>query len=566
MDDYIKLSMCDMLKIGIGSSSSHTLAPWLAASEAIGKLNDDDRRGLEKISVKLFGPLAYGGRGHYTTVAIPLGFLEKDPSTFDINEEMEGAIGIKDIRDIGKLEILNIEAGDQTTQEVEYEISFEVNSEENDGGEEGESVEELEKMEFVFQFSNQEPSSIIYYSYGGGSYGETEEAPELYDGIQLTHQYNDGEQLQEAAGERRISELLYESEIEFAEYRKQHPEDDLGSVDEESKIVPYLLDIAQQMGKLIYDGITYDDNDGCYDAMYVNKKAKQILTDLLDKKGLSVESTWQLFFAKLHDAIERKEFHGGDIIQLVGGFALAVSEQNAALKNVVTAPTNGSCGVIPAALYFYVLLFSSEEERDWLFAVGERAESPQKNNIVNFLLVANAIGGIIKSNASISGGVGGCQAEIGTAAAMAAGGLLETLGSTPASRLMVKGQPVKYSSSRVLNSAAAALKHYLGSTCDPVGGLVEIPCVERNLAAVATAIAISYEMFGLDYDYTPKASFDVVVEVMKETGEDMHTDYKETSLGGLAKALEEDVIEARPDLFPDGTDLACRMPRYCTGC
>ncbi|MCP4157703.1 MAG: hypothetical protein GY757_58885 [bacterium] len=576
-ENYIKFSMCDMLKIGIGSSSSHTLAPWLAANDAMGRLEEmkipDD---LKSIKVKLYASLGFGGRGHYTSVAVPLGFLKKDPQTFDISTQLGNALHIDkidDIRDIGNLKQLEITVQD-TSVIVDYEVYYDIIHEGEDPPEDPDRPEnpELEKMTFLFRFTNAPEEKMNYYSYGGGSFGTTEEPEPLYeelDGLPL--KYDSAEKLlKNLKGGQSISSAIYANEKTYAEYRKDHPGDYPGDLPQrEEDIVPYLKTIADQMGTLIYNGCTYDKDDRCYDAMYANQKAKQILEDLLKKKGVIKQSiagdfpTWQSFFKGIIGNLD--SFHGGDITQLIGAFALAVSEQNAALKNVVTAPTNGACGIIPSVLYFYVTLFANERERKWLF---DDEKSPQKNNIVNFLLVANTISGIIKNNFCISGGVGGCQAEVGTAAAMAGGALMEALELTDPKILKAEfpGGIPGYSSSKVFNAAAAALKHFLGSACDPVGGLVEIPCVERNLAASASAIALGYEMLGLGDDYQPVAPFDVVVAAANDISEHMSIEIKETSLGGLAAILEEDVKKARPDLFEEEERRTAVRSRRWTGC
>jgi L-serine dehydratase len=202
---------------------------------------------------------------------------------------------------------------------------------------------------------------------------------------------------------------------------------------------------------------------------------------------------------------------------------------------VVTAPTNGACGTVPAVLYYYLLFHAPDEEIDWLTGPDDGASS--LNPICKFLLVANAVGGIVKANSNISGGVGGCQAEVGTACAMAAGGLTDALGGDPA---------------KVFQAAEAALESHLGSTCDPIGGLVEIPCIERNLTAAVTAVSVSFEIMALETGFETVVPFDNTVLTMQNISDHMDSVYKETSKGGLAKTMLEDVKAARPDLFPPG--------------
>lgn len=529
---FIKFSMCDMLKQGIGSSSSHTLAPWLAARDCYGKIKDDLQY-LGAVEVELFGSLAYVGRGHYTTIALPLGLLNKDPKTFDISADLKGTLGIDDITNIQNLELLNYESGPSVRYSVRYNTSLNLDP---------------EKMVFHFTWLvagaedrvSARPDSLTYYSYGGGSYGQEEPPPPpLYQDMdKWSYMYNGADKLLSLLSGQSLSDAIFKNEVDFAKYRAEHSKDPLykNLPMKESDIIPYLKGIAVQMGKLIFGGFTYDDNDKCYKVMYASKKAKQIYHRLFVGEAAPAEDLDWSHFLRLIRA-RAKNFGFDKIMKLVGAFALAVAEQNAALKNVVTAPTNGACGVVPAVLYYYVLFHASEEETSWLFDDNSQETSTvELNNICKFLLVANAVGGIVKANANIAGGLGGCQAEIGTASAMAAGALTEVLGG---------GAP------KVFQAAEAALEAHLGSICDPIGGLVEIPCIERNLTAAITAIAASCELLALEPGFATVVPFDKVVETMENISKKMDRAYKETSTGGLAKTMQESVRAKRPDLFPE---------------
>lgn len=536
--EFIKFSMCDMLKIGIGSSSSHTLAPWLSAQGCYqsihGYLKD-----MKRINVELFGSLAFVGRGHYTTLGIPLGLLNKAPKTFDISKELQQTLGISDLTRIGELKSLRF--GDGLT--IDYNLKFNTKDD-----------TKKEKMTFSFEYldgspSGQRPDTITYYSYGGGSYGTEPEPRPLYGELnQLPYMYkNSKELLSILKCGQALSQAIYENELHFADYRREHPADYPDLPKDKEGIFSYLKQIAAQMGKLIYDGCTYSDDDSCYKVMYASKKAKQMFNRLI---GNDLDSSqihdWISFMRQVIEKAGGFSFE--KILNLTGAFALAVSEQNAALKNVVTAPTNGACGAVPAVLYYYLVSHATKEERDWLFGDGSVSEL---NGISRFLLTANAIGGIVKSNANIAGGLGGCQAEIGTAASMASGALTEILGGSP---------------SQVFHAAELALENFLGSTCDPIGGLVEIPCIERNLTAAGVAIGTANEIVALEKDHQSVVPFDAVVATMENISNTMSPLYKETSTGGLAEVMRKDVEEKRPDLYPADREDGVPISVYCTHC
>lgn len=525
--DFIKFSVCDILKKGIGSSSSHTLAPWRSAQACYNTLITGGwLQDLTAVTVTLYGSLAFVGRGHYTTVAIPLGLLGEDVMTFDISTGLEAALGIPSVTDIGSLSSLTYSGG----QTVSYGLIFNTLQD-----------TDQEKMVFAFTYKNDtasegRPDVLTYYSYGGGSYGTSPTLQPSYSNLNaLPYMYNSAEQLMSLLDKKHlntgtISEATFLNEIAYAEYRKKYPDPTMaGLPTDEPGIISYLKGIAVQMGQLIYDGCTYDDNDDCYKIMYAQPRAKKLYNDLIGQDA-GVQD-WQAFFERVYQ--KSRDFSFDQIIELVSIFALAVSEQNSALKHVVTAPTNGSCGTVPAVLYYYVIFHASEEERTWLYG---DSSGTGLNDILRFLLTASTVGGIVKNNANISGGVGGCQAEVGTSAAMAAGGLADVLGDL---------SPVI-----ALNAAEAALEDQLGSTCDPIGGLVEIPCIDRNLAASVTAITLSREMTQLGASYISTVPFDKAVEAMEDISMDMSDKYKETSTGGLALVMQEDVEQKRPDLFP----------------
>ncbi len=530
--EVIRFSMCDMLKIGIGSSSSHTLAPWQSAKECyadyIGKFRAQD---LKSIHVELFGSLAFVGRGHYTTVALPLGLLQKEVFSFNVSQELEKTLGIDSVTKIGNVDKLKFDNG----HEVDYSISFNTVKD-----------KDKEKMVFTFTDVNDKSESFTYYSYGGGSFGTDLEPGPLYEGLEdLTYEYKDAGRLLALIEKRGtgLREAVWQNECDFAAYRKRidpdykiYPKE---QPRDEKDIAHYLKRIARQMGKLIYHGcITDRKKDECYKIMYAEPKAKAMFDDLMGAHWIEKHkvSDWISFVNALRQEAGKLNFD--QVLKLIGAFGLAVGEQNAALKNVVTAPTNGACGGVPAVLYYYIIFHAGDAEREWL--VGEEKEEPVKGNkIIDLLLTVSTVGGIIKANANIAGGIGGCQAEIGTASAMAAGAVTNVLGGK---------------AHTVFQAAEAALEAHLGSTCDPIGGLVEIPCIVRNMTAATTAMAVTQEVLSLYNGQTaiiPRVSFDEAVETMQNISENLPDIYKETSKGGLAKVKHDQIRAERPDLFGD---------------
>jgi len=530
--DFIKFSVCDLLKKGIGSSSSHTLAPWRSAQACYDTLNTGGwLPDLKGIKVTLFGSLAFVGRGHYTTIAIPLGLLGKDVMTFDVSTQLQATLGIPSIIDIAQVTSLNYTGGPTVT----YQLIFD-------------TTEDTNQEKMVFQFSYTDggskagrPDELTYYSYGGGSYGTAPVMQPLYQGLdKLPVEYLDAATLV-AAAPGDLCEGIMENEVAFGLYRKENPDPNQPNLPtDRAGVITYLQDLAQQMGKLIFDGVTYADDDDCYKVMFATPRAKMLYQNLIG--GLGDISSQEAFFRRLRLLV--KGFSFDQQLDLVSLFALAVSEQNSALKHVVTAPTNGSCGTVPAVLYHYVVTQASEDEVAWLFG---KAPGVELNNILRFLIIASTVGGIVKNNANISGGVGGCQAEVGTSGAMAAGGLAYILG----------GQ----NNVITFNSAEASLEDQLGSTCDPVGGLVELPCIDRNLSASIVAVTVAQAMVKLGTTFVSDIPFDKAVTAMQQISENMSDEYKETSTGGLALVMKSEVEAERPDLFPPTPELRSARSR-----
>jgi L-serine dehydratase len=457
-----------MLKIGVGPSSSHTLGPWRAAQEWVQKIRNNDVFDIiDAVKVDLYGSLSLTGRGHATDLAILLGLSEADPEY----------IPIEDIFII--VDRINIQE----------EIHFKG----------GKKVPFL-KDSIVFNrdflpyhsnavtfrgFSNnEEVSTETYYSIGGGFI--VQENDRLEGEIEINKQnfpypINRAKQLEEYCekDDLLISEVVFKNELEISSAEK---------IDSE------LHRIWETMLECMYIGC---HTEGILPGgLKVKRRAFNTHQKLIKDTSYSDQNEWIT-------AIRSTEVKFREILKWVSCFALSVNEVNASLGRVVTAPTNGSAGVIPAVLMYYLVI--ENHEADF-------------KHIKQFLLTAGEIGSIFKKNATISAAMGGCQAEIGVSSAMAAGALTELLGGSPAQCLV---------------AAEIAMEHHLGLTCDPIGGLVQVPCIERN--SMGAIKAINAAEMALETDPKEvKVPLDKVIDTMWETSKDMHKNYKETSEGGLA--------------------------------
>jgi L-serine dehydratase len=462
------ISVFDMLKIGVGPSSSHTLGPWRAAQQWIKTVNESKLfHQIDGIRIDLFGSLALTGKGHATDYAILLGLSGTDPEYIPI-AEIENIVN--QIKNQHKLQFNN-----------EREITF--------------SVENIVfNKEFLPFHANgitfrgfckgKEISTETYFSIGGGFI--VQEKDHLEEAIEITKKnfpfpINRAIQLEEYCEKENllISDIVLKNELE------------LRSSDE---IDFELTRIWETM----------------LECMYIGCHTEGILPGGLNVKRRAFSSHQKLIKDTIYTnpkewitAIRSTEVKFREILKWVSCLALSVNEVNAALGRVVTAPTNGSAGVIPAVLMYYLVI--ENHEADF-------------SHIKKFLLTAGEIGSIFKKNATISAAMGGCQAEIGVSSAMAAAALTELLGGTAAQSLV---------------AAEIAMEHHLGLTCDPIGGLVQIPCIERN--AMGAIKAINAAEMALETDPKDvKVPLDKVIDTMWETAKDMHKNYKETSEGGLA--------------------------------
>ncbi len=450
------ISVFDIFKIGIGPSSSHTVGPMIAAYQFVSGLRDEAiLHKTDAVTAELFGSLGATGKGHGSDKAIMLGFAGELPDAVDPDRVPETLAGI---REAGIIELL----GDRPivfdeTRHLMFRPRELLPHHPNG-------------MRFTAYASD--GSMLLskdYYSVGGGFVigPEAMSADRVHEPVSRPpHCFKSAAELLQRCAERRctISRLMLDNE------QNRHGE---------SAIRHGLLTIWRAMQDCVERGCRQEGilpggmrvkrrAAGLY--RQLNKEAAQTRTPL-------VEMDW------------------------VNLFALAVNEENAAGGRVVTAPTNGAAGIIPAVLHYYVRFCPGADD----------------DGVIRFLLTAGAIAILYKENASISGAEVGCQGEVGVACSMAAGALTEVLGGTP---------------EQVENAAEIGMEHNLGLTCDPVGGLVQVPCIERN--AMGAIKAINAARMALRGDGTHFVSLDKVIKTMRETGADMKTKYKETARGGLA--------------------------------
>jgi L-serine dehydratase len=460
------VSVFDLFKIGIGPSSSHTVGPMRAARLFVARLQHDGHLdATRRICAQLYGSLGATGKGHGTDKAVLLGLLGHEPDTVDV--ERIGA-ALKQVRDAKRIALFGTHevAFNEKTDLVFYRretLPFHANG-----------------MRFTaFDAEGGELLTRVYYSVGGGFVVSDEIAQDgsrqktiAPDTTVLAHPFHSGADLLVLAKQHRcsIAELMRRNERHW----RTDAEIDAG-----------LLKIWAVMQACVARGC---QTDGVLPGGF---KVKRRAADLHRQLCANPE-------AALRDPLQ--------VLDWVNLYALAVNEENAAGGRVVTAPTNGAAGIVPAVLHYYARFTPGASDR----------------GVIDFLLTAAAIGMLYKENASISGAEVGCQGEVGVACSMAAGALCAVLGGTP---------------EQVENAAEIGMEHHLGLTCDPVGGLVQIPCIERN--AIASVKAINAARMALRGDGTHHVSLDQVIKTMRETGADMMTKYKETARGGLAVNIVE---------------------------
>ncbi|MFB6673524.1 L-serine ammonia-lyase [Streptomyces sp. NPDC056390] len=458
------ISVFDLFSIGIGPSSSHTVGPMRAARMFARRLKNEGLLAhTASIRAELYGSLGATGHGHGTPKAVLLGLEGDSPRTVDVEKADDR---VEAIKSSGKINLLGV-----------HEIPFSFDDDLILHRRKALPYHANGMTIFAYDHEGALVLEKTYYSVGGGfvvdesvlaQEGAADENPIVPDDTVLKYPFRTGDELLRLAEETglSISALMLENE------KAWRTEDEIRSG---------LLDIWRVMQACVSRGMSREG----------------ILPGGLKVRRRAANSARQL--RAEGDPMARA-------MEWITLYAMAVNEENAAGGRVVTAPTNGAAGIIPAVLHYYINFVPGADEE----------------GVVRFMLSAGAIGMLFKENASISGAEVGCQGEVGSACSMAAGALAEVLGGTP---------------EQVENAAEIGMEHNLGLTCDPVGGLVQIPCIERNgMAAVKAVTAARMAMRG---DGSHKVSLDKVIKTMKETGADMSVKYKETARGGLAVNIIE---------------------------
>ena len=458
-----------MLKIGVGPSSSHTLGPWRAAGRWIDELKANQKfQKITEVSVDLYGSLSLTGKGHATDIAVMLGLCGFDPVKFPI-EKLNDVIST--ITSEEKLKLNNeLEIPFFPKQNIIFNRKF---LEFHPNG-----------ITFRAKLSDGKKTNSTYYSIGGGFVVQKERKRAKQKIEKFSHF-----PFPIAKGTELLAYCKSEgksvSDIVLANEKSLRSETEIDSN------LRAIWDVM--LGSMFIGCHTEGKLPG---GLNVKRRAFDINKTLISNNEYKNADEWL-------ETIRDTEVKFRQILKWVSCFALAVNEVNASLGRVVTAPTNGSAGVIPAVLMYYLVIENHDANFD---------------DVKKFLLVSGEIGSLFKKGATISAAMGGCQAEIGVSSAMAAGALTELMGGSP---------------EQVLMASEIAMEHHLGLTCDPIAGLVQIPCIERN--AMGAIKAISACEMALDSDPAhAKVPLDKVIETMWETAKDMNNKYKETSEGGLA--------------------------------
>jgi L-serine dehydratase len=460
------VSVFDLFKIGIGPSSSHTVGPMRAARLFAARLRADGQLArVARVRCWLYGSLGATGKGHGSDTAVLLGLAGHEPDSVDVEQIPALLASVRaqeHIRLMGEQPVRFVEAEDLLFLKREV-LPFHANG----------------MRLAAFDAAGTEIASRIYYSVGGGFVVTDEVAADgsrhkaiAPDATVLPLPFTTGDQLLTLCQREGLSiaQVMRRNE----QHWRSNADIDIG-----------LLNLWQVMQDCVVRGCRAE---GVLPGGFkVKRRAAALYRSLTSNPE-----------AALRDPLQ--------VMDWVNLYALAVNEENAAGGRVVTAPTNGAAGIIPAVLHYY---------SRFVFGANDFG-------VMDFLLTAAAIGILYKENASISGAEVGCQGEVGVACSMAAGALAAVMGGTP---------------EQVENAAEIGMEHHLGLTCDPVGGLVQIPCIERN--AIAAVKAINAARMALRGDGTHHVSLDKVIKTMRETGADMKTKYKETARGGLAVNIVE---------------------------
>lgn len=493
------ISTLDIFKIGVGPSSSHTMGPWRAAQRFIKQLRDAGfLKQAASITTDLYGSLAKTGKGHGTDVAVILGLIGEDPVTCVVEGLQER---VDAVIDAGRLHLRVCEGGVAIgpTRAVAFDKSRHM----------------LMHMDQALPFHPngvqftavlEDGRKIIerYYSVGGGFVVQESEEPGSSRSLQLPYPIDRAEDITR----HQVASGLSLAGLVLANERAWRSDDATRQG---------LLAIWRTMQECVYRGC---HTGGILPGgLNVVRRGQQMHERLMEGRRYDSLDAWMRTLRTT-----RCEFQ--QILRWVSAFALAVNEENAAFGRVVTAPTNGAAGVIPAVMMYAACFLDLDRVRPVLACPG--APEPARDGaMLDFLLVAGVIGTLFKKGATISAAMGGCQAEIGVSSAMAAAGLTHMMGGNTA---------------RCMMAAEIAMEHHLGMTCDPIGGLVQVPCIERNTMGAMKAITAAN--IAMDSDpASAKVSLDSVISTMWATALDMQSKYKETSEGGLAIHVPVSVSE-----------------------
>lgn len=453
------ISIFDMFKVGIGPSSSHTVGPMKAGKQFVDDLVEkgmiDD---VTRVAVDVYGSLSLTGKGHHTDIAIIMGLAGNMPDTVDID-----AIPafIRDVESRGRLLLA------QGRREVDFpqDDGMRFRSDNLSLHENGMSIHAFAGGKVIY--------SKTYYSIGGGFIVDEEHFGQDVSGdVKVPYPFKSAKEMLDYCKETGLSLSGMVMQNELALHSKKEIED-------------YFANVWQTMQACIDRGL---NTEGVLPGpLRVPRRAAALRRMLVSQDKTNSDPM--------------------TVVDWVNMFALAVNEENAAGGRVVTAPTNGACGIVPAVLAYY----------------NHFIEPVSPESYIRYFLASGAIGALYKMNASISGAEVGCQGEVGVACSMAAAGLAELLGASP---------------EQVCVAAEIGMEHNLGLTCDPVAGQVQVPCIERN--AIASVKAINSARMAMRRTSEPRVSLDKVIETMYETGKDMNAKYRETSRGGLAIKVQCD--------------------------
>ena len=452
MNKNTYISLFDLFKIGIGPSSSHTVGPMVASNKYIGHISKQLNE-LISIKIELFGSLAHTGYGHKINNAIIMGLTGIKPENVT-NSLMEKILAFtykKRKIKVNDTHIIDFQVDNCIKYNKDKTYKYHSNA-----------------ITFKSTYANSTNDEKLYFSIGGGFVIEENEKSKINNN-QYKYTFNSSKDLLNICANEQIN--IYDVIL-----HNEYMINDKKSVDE------YILHIVDVMNNCIKDGISKTGKID--DILSLDRRANTLYNKLKTKE--------------LYDPLE--------VLDWVNIFAIATCEENASGSKIVTAPTNGAAGIIPAVLRYYQKFIKDSNDE----------------GIIKFMATSSAIGMLFKINSSISGAEVGCQGEVGVACSMAAAGLTAVLGGT---------------AKQIENAAEIAMEHNLGLTCDPVKGLVQIPCIERN--SMGAIKAINASRLSLNSDDNHKVSLDQVIKTMNDTGKSMSKIYKETSLGGLAVNVVE---------------------------